>query len=241
MNDIIPSSSDMRSEGIQFALNFLRNRDLTPQEIAEDGKRAVDILTDRLKQISDARGMTTFLMGGVLHKLRENDMWQGVSWPGQDQYWVWADFVRNILGKSPAWAGIIEKIWVKSQVVDLKEEEIEHMGWACTNEVLRIAQSREDVDFWIEKFDQAETSKGFLKEVRTALNKKLDEGEIKPAPIQRSFNFRDEEQLRVFDECMEKAARMMGRVVGLNTGQQDCLLFILTQWRMFVADQREKE
>lgn len=236
----------MRTEGVQFALNFLRKENLTQEEMISEAKIAVEMIRGRLTAIDDARGATHFVFGGLINKLHENDTWKNVGWAGQEEWWAWGDFCRNALRISLPKANALKRIWTQAQKVNLTPEEIDEMGWSCSATVLRVAKTpeavREIVGDYRNCMDEGGNKADFLdrlQEKSARANGTLIEGggqlTVTAKKLERMLHFTPEESI-FFDETIEAASNKMNRILGVSIGQSECLIYVLTQWRHFVAN-----
>lgn len=228
-----------RTEGMQFALSFLRDESLTPAQIATSGERAVEFLQQRIGMIEDARGTTHFVLGGVIQRLHEDDVWKFNTHPEMAEYWTWGDFCRNVLNMSIAKANALRRIWVRARSVEMSPEAIEELGWNCSAAILRVARSTDDVQELIGEYRESPSKSAFLESLASksmATVGAIENGSAIAKKIERVV-FLTKEELQVFDETVERAAGQMHRSLGMNTSQTECVLFIFTQWRHFISSE----
>lgn len=100
-------------EGLRYVLDFCADRDIT----LERAQSALSVMRIRLTNVSEQEGITSFALGGMLKRLKENDLWKGLA--GIPPWWEWADFCKNVTGKSVQTCYAKMRIWEKSQKVEI--------------------------------------------------------------------------------------------------------------------------
>ena len=225
-------------EGLNFALQFIRTENEDLDDKAEKAKRVLDAVLHRLGVIEKARGMTLYVLGGLISELKRGpvgaELWRRIPGTGYENWWMFGEFCQQALGMSLGRANLLENLWKKSQLIDFTPEEIESLGLTASNHIVRLARNRNDVDLMLEEFDNAHNNAEFLERAKVRLGKELASvnGRPEPSPpllMRRVFLSSDE--TKFFDETIELAAKDMDRNIGVTTTTKDCLLFLMLKWR----------
>ena len=131
-----------KSEGLSFALNFIKNDNLDMGERVEEGKRCLSLLQQRMEILEDERGLTHFAFGGFVHAIKADDFWRRMAGDKYEDTWAFVDFCREVLHMGASKANRLEFIWLRSQKVKLNTDEIEKLGWPAAHKILQVAQNR---------------------------------------------------------------------------------------------------
>lgn len=229
-----------KSEGLAFALNYIKNDTFLSsaniEERVEEGKRCLSLLQQRMDMLEDERGLTHFAFGGFVHAIKQDDFWRRMAGEKYEDSWAFVDYCREILHMGASKANRLEFIYLRADKVGVKIEEIEKLGWPAAHKILQVAQNREDVDKWMEKFNDASTKYEVMEQLEDARRSRFrgsnesKEAEEERVRYNRELQF-TRDQVEFFDQVVETAASRLGKVLGVSTSTRDCLLFILAEWR----------
>ena len=214
----------MIDEALQFVLDFCQEP-LSPEETVRRGEVAIKTVSERLGKIDEQEGMTTFVLGGVLKKLKEGELWKGM--PGVENWWTWGEFCQRTTGKKLGTCYAKIRIWEKSQRLGMDIDKTNRLPWSVVDAVLREAESREDADRLVERYEQLQSREKFLEEVREQRGEKPTDQQ----PLTRKYVLLNEGDGKFYDESLEIAAQQAGKELYKNMSPAQALLFALAHWR----------
>lgn len=224
----------VQSEGVKFALDFLRNPNIPIEDLIRQGDIAFGMLIQRRTEIDMAKGITDFAIGGVISRFSEKENWK--NWPQVEEWWVWGDFCRTVLGMSLSKANILKRNWERAQEIGMEAEEVGELGWNCTRAILARARSRKDVDKLLGEFRNSPTNSEFLENLKSRVENDGRDPEMRTeARTELRSVHLTKEEAAFFDETIEHAAGVTNRLLSIGTTQHECLMYIFTQWRHFVG------
>lgn len=213
-------------EAYKHILQFANSTETNPQVIAKQGRTIVTMIVDRLGSLRNDEGLSEFCLGGVIKKLRQDDAWK--LFDGSEPHWVFGDFCRNILGMSQQKTMGLLRVWERSQNVGMTPEEIQEVGWAVADEILRHAKSSSDIVNLMGRYRASDTASEFLQSLKTT---PISTG----APVvvkrkRRAFKL-DESEDQFTQETLERAALRMKGELNRDIPPEKAMLFIMTEWR----------
>lgn len=214
----------MIDEALQFALNFC-HEELSGDDIVLQGEAIMSVIHARLNEIGDKEGMTTFVLGGVLQKLKTGEVWK--KYNDVQPWWTWGDFCKNMTGKSLGYCYAKIRIWEKSRKVGMAPQEIEKIGWSTADYILRESKSRNDVDRLIQLYRELGSREKFLQELQR-------QDEAKPREEQngkRRYLKLNATEMQFYEESLEIAAMKAGKELYKNMNEEEALVFLIAQWR----------
>lgn len=219
------------SEGLDSAFTFLRNPSGSWEERTSVCQKLADLLLGREQAINDARGITLFALGGLIHNLKtqnsqHQELWQNFS--EVEEWWQFGDFCKHILNMSLSKANTLERIWMRSQHIDFRPEEIEHVGWNAAQNIIRLAKKREDVEELLDEYNSTPTNTEFIAKIQ----ERLPTITRTQHTTKRIFELSTDEAAFI-DESLELAATDAHRQLIINWTAKEALIFVLTQWRQW--------
>ena len=214
----------MLDEALQYALDFCRQK-LTQEQVIERGEGVVSTLRTRLTEVDDASGMTGFVIGGTLKKLKEKDVWKKL--PGVGEHWTFENFCEQRLGKSRAWAYQRMRVWEKSNTMGMKAEDVNEIGWTVADKILSKSESANDVTELVDKYRDAESREEFFAEL---------DGKEKARPIEKQKRRKrtvklQEEENQFYEETLEVVATRLEKKLYETLTEEQAIMFIITDWR----------
>lgn len=216
----------MIDEAMQYAIDFC-HEDQSPEEMIRRGEIVVQSIRGRLVEIDDKNENTTFILGGVLKKLKENNLWKNI--PGVQSRWTLGDFCIEMIGRSLGTCYSKIRIWEKSQEVGMTPAEVVQLG-SIADHILREANNREDVDRLIELYREVGSRDRFLQE----LKKKDEEKPPEERSRKRYYLRLNATEGQFYEGSLEKAAEAMKRELHKNCSPEEALIFALVQWQEMV-------
>lgn len=228
MDSSLPQPHD---EGLLFVLDFLRREDVSDEEKAMQCKQVIDLLMTRVNVLKEARGITHFALGGLIHGLKYGELWRKIPDLGSKEWWQFGDFCQAAFRMTPQKANALARIWEKSQKIGLAPEEIERIGWNCSQQLIRVADDPKETQQWLDTYDSLPVPKkeNFIAKVQeTAGKQRRDESLIHKTVVLTP------DEAKFYDETIEAAALDMGKILGVTTASRECVAYIFAQWRMFV-------
>ena len=213
----------MIDEALQFALDYCQEN-LTPEETVRRGGAIVQAIHGRLGELEDKEGMTTLVLGGVLKKLKENDLWKQI--PECQDWWTWGDFCQKMTGRSSQTCYFKMKIWERWQHVgeNHSPQLVDEIGWSGAAAILREAKTTEDFDQLVARYKELGSREKFTQEMK-------EKDDAKP-PAERTEKRRyirlGPTEKEFYLETLQKGIEKMGRE---NARDEEALLFIMAQWR----------
>lgn len=214
----------MIDEALQFAIDFC-HEDLSPDETAIRGETIVKIIAVRLNEIGENDGMTAFILGGVLKKLKVDNLWKKI--PGVQPWWQWGDFCKGMTGRSLGSCYAKIRIWEKSQNVGMTPQEVEKVGWSTADYILRESENRNDVDRLMQLYEEMGSRDRFIQELQ-----KNDESKPrKERNGKRRYLRLSATETQFYEESLEMAATKAGKELHKNMSEEEALVFLIAQWR----------
>lgn len=212
-------------EGILAAFAFSTDTTEDKSAKAAKGKAILEGLSSYLQHLSERRSLTIFATGAVLKIVKAEELWKLI--PEYQEWWQFGNFCDLILKTSLQRANAFIRIWDKSQQIGLTPDEIEDIGWAKAQQVIRVAKNRGDVNSWLKKAKEL-NQEDFVQAVRET------QKEFQPFSIksQKLILFLADDEKKFVDEIIEYAAEhMLKKEIGDSITQTEVLLFILADWR----------
>lgn len=218
-------------EGMKFVFDFIKQPPKSVEEKIRTGQQIVQLLNQRESELRHAYGMTTYARGGLIYVLKQDDLWQ--QFPGVEESWKFSDFCTNVLKTSLQTANAHLRIWERSQFIQLEPEEIDKIGWNAAQNLIRVAQNRDDVEHWLEVYDQCDTQEQFIEQVREEINKR--DGKIKekePELAEERFvRFSSSQDAKFYDQCISIAVEALEKEKKRSVTNVEATLFIMGEWR----------
>ena len=231
-----PTSSYIISdESLGAALEFLAAPKGNPQEQAQTLESLANILHSRSESLNNLKNMSLFAMGGIISKLKQIDgdgmpLWKLL--PAIEEWWTFGDFVKHRLNIHGSTGFRMEATWIKAQQVKMLPQEVQRLGLQCSLKLLALSKTRQDIDFWLDIYEDCETKGEFVaKLIEQNGQKKIAKADI----VRRQFNISSEES-NFFDETLNIAQEDTGRVIGVNWNASEALVYILTCYRQWRAE-----
>ena len=220
-------------EGAKAIVEFLKEDPMrTPEDSAAQVFAVVCALAGQRQSLQDAEGVTVFLMGGCIDRLKLEDRWK--LCPGVPEYWTFGSFCRDMLGLSLQHANSLQRIWKRAQVVSMTPYEIEQLGWNAAGQLLRIAKSREDVTKWLDVYRQVDTRKELVARLQSTA---VAAGKSKPkVDLQNRILQLTPDEARFYDETLEKVAKSVSKEIHVNMSPSEAIILICTQWVLARSD-----
>lgn len=214
----------MIDEAMQFALDYCQE-DLTPEETVRRGAMIVQAIHGRLGEINESEGMTTYVLGGVLKKLKTNDMWKMVA--GVGSYWSWGDFCKKMTGRSLGACYSKIRVWERAQKAGMTPQEVDKLGWSPSELILKTAKNRDDVERSIALYNELGSREKFAQAMEA-----LDEAKPrKERTSKKRYIQLGATEKEFYDQSLEVAAKKMGKELHNGVSEEEALIFALAEWR----------
>ena len=216
----------MIDEALQFALDYCQES-LAPEETVRRGQVIIRAIHGRLGELDEKEGATTFIMGGVLRKLKKDDLWKKVE--DVQEWWTWDEFCRQKVGRSSSSCYQKMDIWEKWNTLAPGESPsfIDELGWSVAAPILRAAKNREEFDHLVSRYKELGSREKLIQEIQ-------EQDQAKPQAERtrkrRYFKLSEIDE-KFLDESIEKAAEIMGRELHRNCSPEEALVFLAAQWR----------
>ena len=214
----------MIDEAMQYALDFCRN-ELSEEQVIERGSMVVATLRGRLAEVDDASGMTGFVIGGTLKKLKDGDTWKRL--PDVPEWWEFKNFCEERLGKSRAWVYQRMRVWERARKYNMSAEEVSEIGWTVADKILSEAQDPSEAASLLDTFRNSSGREEFFSALNGKEQKKPVEKQKRKRRVVRLLE--DEEQF--YEEALNLVATKASRTLYENMTEEEALMLIVTDWR----------
>jgi hypothetical protein len=218
-------------EALKFVESFLAHPPLDREAKRAGAEAVIQILTNHREQLENVRGLNYFLLGGLAYQLRTDAFWQYI--PNNEPHWAWNDFCEMRLGMSAKKADALERVWKRAIQVQMTASEVEKIGWATADAILRYANDRRDVNLLLEQYELAPTRSEFVMRLRGRMGEKNGNRAV----FQKHLRF-TEEEVRTFDTVLHEIAHSMKKELYINMRPEEAILAILVMWKRAIEEAR---